>query len=571
MEQRCLTFGPFQLNSGTGTLLREGEPMPVGQRGIRLLEALLQRPGDVLTKAELMDAAWPNMAIEEANLSVQIASLRKILGPAPGGREWIATIPRVGYRFVPATSAPDETLSADIDGRPTATGGKPARPRWTSRGVRLATALMAIVVMAIAAFTYLRPGDVAPVATGPANPSLAVLPFDDMTGNPELGYFGEGVSNDIIVMLARVPDLHVVARNSSFRYKGHAVDIRRVGEELGATHVLEGSVRKEADRVRIVAQLVDARTGQHVWAERFDRTGADPWALQDEVTERIVAALVGNRGMLARARFLEAWGKDSANLQEYDYLLRANGLNVELDPEAQRQAIAILKEGVSRFPRSGLLKVSLAGHHVARHARWWSDHPDPAEEFRWAGELAREALAQPTASPLTRTLGHLVLGYANLVEGRFDQALTDAETAMALSPYDGAMAHYLGEIPIGVGKPELALEWAERAMALHPAGDPRLPGVVTIKAWALSRQGRFEEALALTNDTRGMLPNVHIMRANVLTALGRPDEAKKEIETLLKLDPGATQARFRKRFFYFDPQVIEQIVESLAAAGLPEN
>lgn len=560
MEQGCPSFGPFRLNSANGTLLREGEPLPVGQRGIRLLEALLRRPGEVLTKAELMDAAWPDMAIEEANLSVQIASLRKALGPAPGGGEWIATIPRVGYRFVPATAGPGEAYAAAADS---------AR----SHGWRRAAGIVAAIALAAAfvGFATLRSDDVAPAAVEPADPSLAVLPFDDMTGNPELGYFGEGVSNDIIAMLARVPDLNVVARNSSFAYKGQALDVRRLGEELGATHVLEGSVRKDADRVRIVAQLVDARTGRHVWAERFDRTGPDPWALQDEVTERIVAALVGHRGMIARAQFRDAWGKDSANLEEYDYVLRANGLNVDLDPEAQRQAIAILHEGLSKFPRSGLLKVSLAGNYVARHTRWWSDNPDPAEEFRWAGELARQALAEPMASPLTRRLGHLVLAYANLTEHRFDRALAEAEAAMALSPYDGAMAHYLGEIPIGVGRPELAIEWAERAMALYSANDPRLPGVVTIKAWALFRQGRFEEALALMSDTRGMLPNVHILRANLLIALGRPDEAKREIETLLELAPGSTQAQLRTRFFYFDPETIEQVIAGLAAAGLPEN
>ena len=570
MERHCLTFGPFQLDTTTGILLRGTEPLPVGQRGISLLHALLQRPGEVLTKAELLDAAWPGVAVEEANLSVQIASLRKALGPAPGGGEWIATIPRVGYRFVPVTNDTDGPQVAAV------VPVGPARLGWRQwlKGKRSAPAVAAIAAVAFAAlvgFAYVRSADVAPVAATAANPSLAVLPFDDMTGNPALGYFGEGVSNDIIVMLARVPDLNVVARNSSFMYGGEAVDVRRLGEELGATHVLEGSVRKEADRVRIVAQLVDARTGQHVWAERFDRTGTDPWAIQDEVTERIVAALVGQRGMLARAQFREAWGKDSAKLEEYDYLLRANGLNVDLDPQAQEQAIEILKEGVSKFPRSGMLKVSLAGHHVARHTRWWSDNPDPAAEFRWAGELAREALAEPAASPLTRRLGHLVLAYSHMVERRFDQALADAEAAMALSPYDGAMAHYLGEVPVGAGRPELAIEWAERAMALYPAGDPRLPGVVTIKAWALSRQGRLEEALALTRDTRGMLPNIHIMRANVLTALGRPDEARREIDILLEREPGASQAAFRRRFFYFDPESLEQYIVGLAAAGLPEN
>ena len=560
MEQGCPSFGPFRLNSADGILLREGEPLPVGQRGVRLLEALLRRPGEVLTKAELMDAAWPDVAVEEANLSVQMASLRKALGPAPGGGEWIATIPRVGYRFVPAPADPDNTDAA-----------APAHGVG-SRGWRGVAALAAIILAVIVGgFAWLRSGEVAPPAAAPGNPSLAVLPFDDMTGNPETGYFGEGVSTDIIAMLARVPDLSVVARNSSFAYKGQAVDVRKLGEELGATHVLEGSVRKDDDRVRIVAQLVDARTGQHVWAERFDRTGPDPWALQDEVTERIVATLVGIRGTLAMARYREAWGKDSADLQEYDYFLRASALDIDLDPDAMLQAMAIIREGLARFPQSGILKATLAVSYVGRHARWWNDDPDPAEGFRQAGVLAREALAGPNVSPLTQRLGHLTLAYVNLVEGRFDQALREAETTIALSPYDGAMAHYLGEIFIGIGRPGLAIEWADRAVAFYPANDPRLPGILTVKAWAMLHEGRFEEVLALTGDTRGMLPNIHVLRANAFTALGRPDEAKKEIGTLLELQPGATQAGVRHRFFYYEPELIERSIKALAAAGLPEN
>jgi adenylate cyclase len=560
MEQRGLTFGPFQLNSANGTLLREGEPLHIGQRGIRLLDALLRRPGEVLTKAELLDAAWPDATIEEANLSVQIASLRKALGPAPGGNEWIETIPRVGYRFVPATDGSNDGVVAAAQ----------VAPR--SPGMRKAAAVAAVALAIVAAgFASMRFGEVAPASVGPENPALAVLPFDDMSGSSGPSYLGQGVSNDIISMLARIPDLPVVARSSSFAYKGRAVDVRQVGEELGATHVLEGSVRKEADRIRIVAQLVDAKTGQHVWAERFDRTGDDPWAIQDEVTERIVVTLAGHAGTLARTQYREAWGKDSATLQEYDYVLRANALIVHPDPVTHRQAMAILQEGVSRFPESGILKVSLAAAYVGRHARWWSDSPDPAEDFRQAAALVRGPLADPEASPMTRRLGHVVLAFANLTERKFDQALMEAEAAMALSPYDGAMIHWVGEVAVSVGRPELALEWVDRVAALYPRDDPRLPGLLSIRAWALVHEGKFEEALAVTSDTRGMLPQIHILRATILSALGRPEEAKKEIETLLTLDPSASQARFRQRFFYFDPEIIEGRIMHLAAAGLPEG
>ena len=155
-------------------------------------------------------------------------------------------------------------------------------------------------------------------------PSVAVLPFDDLSADQNLGYLGDGVAEDIITALSRFPDLVVVARSSSFAYKGKAVDIRQVGKELGVDYVVEGSVRKDGDKIRIVSQLIDTKNGEHVWAERFDRSGTDPWALQDEVTGMIVSAITGEKGALKQAQYRQAWGKDATTLEEYDYYLRGH-------------------------------------------------------------------------------------------------------------------------------------------------------------------------------------------------------------------------------------------------------
>jgi TolB-like protein/DNA-binding winged helix-turn-helix (wHTH) protein len=403
MDEQRLAFGPFRLNDANGTLLRDGEPLPVGQRAVRVLKALLEHPGEVLTKSELMDAAWPDATVEEANLHVQIASLRKILGPAPDGGEWIATIPRVGYRFVPDREARDLAPIAPAG----ANDNKDIAPWWLPlrrpHAARWLAAVTGVIFLAmIVGFALLRPVE-APqaVAAGP-NASIAVLPFDEMSGDPDLAYFGFGVSEDITAMLARVPNLTVVARNSAFQYRGQAVDVRRIGEELGATHVLEGSVRKDADRLRIVAQLIDARTGRHVWADRFDRTGTDPRALQDEVTQKIVSALAGNAGTLALQQYAEAWGKDHANLQEYDYLLRSLSRIALGTPESADMAEATLAEGLARFPNSSLLKAQAAATVMWRFGRGWSHSENPLEDIRRAGDMAREALSDPRGSPMLR-------------------------------------------------------------------------------------------------------------------------------------------------------------------------
>lgn len=199
------SFGPFVLDAGRGLLQRDGKSVAIGQRGRALLEALLDAEGGTVTKADLMDRAWPGTIVEEGNLTVQIAALRKSLGTAPDGQEWIATVPRQGYRLIRPASA-----------------------------AREADAVLS------------------------AKPALAVLPFANLSGDPDQDWFADGVVEDIITALSRFRSFAAIARNSSFVYKGRAVDIRQVAKELGVRYVLEGSVRRAGDRLRITAQLVEA-------------------------------------------------------------------------------------------------------------------------------------------------------------------------------------------------------------------------------------------------------------------------------------------------------------------------
>ena len=213
VQGQSFAFGPFVFSLEAGTLLRHNSRIPVGYRGLLLLAALAKRPGEVLTKSELMDTAWPGKIVEESNLTVQIAALRKILGPAPDGAEWITTVPRLGYR-----------LTAAIE-------------TFEGAGLRIEN-----------------------------KPSLAVLPFDNASGEPEQGYFADGITEDIITELSKFSGLFVVARNSSFVYKHKVVDIRQVARELGVRYVLEGSVRRAGNRLRITGQLIEGTAGTHVWA-----------------------------------------------------------------------------------------------------------------------------------------------------------------------------------------------------------------------------------------------------------------------------------------------------------------
>src|SRR5919106_1049021 len=289
MQGSRFAFGPFVLDSGAGTLLRNDVPVAVGYRGLKLLAALVGRPGEILGKAELMDAAWPGTAVEEGNLTVQIALLRKLLGPAADGGEWIATVPRVGYRFTGAI----EQL-----------GGAKRKPL--------------------------------PL---PDKPSIAVLPFVNVSNDPEQEPFADGLTEDLITDLSRISGLFVIARYSAFAYKGKAMDVRGIAQDLGVRYLLEGSARRAAGRVRINAQLVDAVSSDHLWAERFDRSLEDIFAVQDEVTGKIVEALLGRlRAPPPRNR--------PKNLEAYDLCVRARKL-IDDSPQTAREAHLMLTRAVS--------------------------------------------------------------------------------------------------------------------------------------------------------------------------------------------------------------------------------
>ena len=225
-------FGPFRLDASAEILFRGADPLPVGRRAVGVLRKLLEHPGVPVSKDSLMQAAWPGLAVEEGNLTVQIAALRRVLGEEPGADRWIETLPRRGYRFVGAVTASNGSALST-----------PASER------------------------------AAPPHSG--KPSIAVLPFQNMSEAPDQDNFADGLVEEIITALSRIRRFFVIARNSTFTYKGRAVDVRQVGKELGVSYVLEGSVRRVGNRIRITAQLLDAISGTHLWADRFESTIED--------------------------------------------------------------------------------------------------------------------------------------------------------------------------------------------------------------------------------------------------------------------------------------------------------
>jgi TolB-like protein/Tfp pilus assembly protein PilF len=387
-----------------------------------------------------------------------------------------------------------------------------------------------------------------------------------MSPEKNFGYLGDGVADDIISMLARAPDVSVVARNSFFTYKGKATDVRQIGKELGVSYVLEGSVRKEADKIRIIAQLIDTRSDEHVWAQRYDKATTDPWALQDEVTGQIIATLAGETGQLKKAQYREAWGKDTTSLGEYDYYLRGHDIFLSAVDKAQAdRAGEIWREGLAKYPDSDLLKISLGWYHYIAPFSFWSD--DPAADYRAAGKLTREVLAHDNLSPLVRKLAHWLMAFVLAQERNFEGARKEATGAAELAPYDAQMLDHLAVVKLMVGEVDEALEWLDSA----DARDPSLAEISNYRrGWAYTLQNRNEQAVAALKQGVDAVDTPLLLAINYVR-LGHLDEAKSSVQVALKIDPTFTQARWRVGYFYSDPSIVEREVADLAKAGLLEK
>ncbi|MDX8452192.1 winged helix-turn-helix domain-containing protein [Mesorhizobium sp. VK9D] len=502
MQGSRFAFGPFVFDPAAGTLLRGDVPVAVGHRGLKLLEALVARPGEILAKAELMDAAWPGTAVEEGNLTVQIAQLRKLLGPAADGGEWIATVPRVGYRFTGAVEKLDGTQQRPL-----------------------------------------------PL---PDKPSIAVLPFVAFGSDPEQESFADGLTEDLITDLSRIGGLFVIARNSVFAYKGRAMDVRMIAKDLGVRFLLEGSARRAAGRVRINAQLVDAVSGEHLWAERFDRSLEDIFAVQDEVTAKIVEALLGRlRAPPARNR--------PRNFEAYDLCVRARKL-IDDSPQTAREAHLMLTRAISLDPDYAEAYRWLAMNHWMGWVHWGQ----PVEPNRSVAlELARKAVAiDPNDAGCRWVLANL-LAY----ERRFEEADTEFARAIELDPNEADTWATLSDIEVLAGHVEDSLEHIRKAFRLNPYP----PSWYYLTLGAAQYAAREYEAAVetLRRDETYRTSSRRFLAAS-LAQLGRLDEARAEVEMFLVANPHFTTSHWVWTEPFRDDATLKHFVDGFRKAGLPE-
>jgi TolB-like protein len=426
--------------------------------------------------------------------------------------------------------------------------------------------IVAILVVALGAW-WLGRTDVeqqADVMQGSPQPSLAVLPLTNMGGDAALDYFSDGLTEDLTTQLARFPELGVVARNSAFAYKGKAVDVKQVGKELDARYVLEGSVRRAGDRVRITAQLIDAATGHHVWADRFDEEGADVFALQDRVVQKVAAAVAGERGRIRVAGYRQAWEKPDAELAEYDYFLRIHSLIFRFTREGMKEARRVALEGLGRFPSSALIRIKLGWVDLQFARRGWSD--DPARDLGEAYRLAEEAMRTANLPTMARLHGHWLLA---MLHGRYThdarQMEAEAEAALTMAPGDAEVRTVLCEPYVLVGLAEKGVALVRRALDQDPALNAA-PWPHGFLAFAYFANRQYEEAIAAAGKASG---GATLMAASSNAALGRLDEARTALGEALAREPGLTLAEIRRRYPFRNPADLDHLLENLRKAGLP--
>jgi adenylate cyclase len=394
-----------------------------------------------------------------------------------------------------------------------------------------------------------------------ATASIAILPFTNMSGDPEQEYFSDGISEDIITDLSKIAGLTVIARNSSFTYKGRSVDIRTVGRELGVRSVLEGSIRRAGNRVRITAQLIDAGNGAHLWADRYDRDLTDIFAVQDDVTRRIVEALKITLSPAEKQRLADT---ETSNIKAYDCVLRGREfmLGKEKNLETFQKAVKYFKEALENDPNYSVAYACLGFGYMFDYQNRWTEDPDKSLPI--AKEYARQAIEKDPNEPLARCVSALAASY----EKDLDRAEAEIEVALKLNP-SLALAHNLrGTIWTFSGQPLDAIPEIEQAMRLDPAVSPQFLHFLGL-AYLMAE--KYETAAALLRQRIILVPNTDFSRAILTSALGHLGEiedARRVWAELMEINPKYSFFAHVGRQPFKRKEDVERIAEGLRKAGV---
>lgn len=527
-------FEDYLLDEERRELTLRGQVVTVGPQVFDLLLLFVNNPDRVLSKDDLLKAVWNGRIVSESTITSHINAVRKAIGDTGEEQRLVRTVARKGYRFVGQIKVGGNGQARQPD-RPAIDERSPTTPKEMPSSLVL-----------------------------PDKPSITVLPFQNLSGDPEQEYFADGIVEDLIAALSRIRWLFVIARNSSFTYKGQTVDAKGISQALGVRYLLEGSVRKCGKRVRITGQLIDATSGTHIWAERFEGALNDLFELQDQITQSVVGAIAPQ---LERAEIERAKRKPTESLDAYDYYLRAMAKLHNGTREALDEALPLFYKAIELDGEFASAYGMAAWCHFWRKINGWMT--DQAQEIAEGVRLARLAvtLGRDDAVALTRgghALSHLT--------GDVDGGIALLDRARLLNP-NLAPAWFLGGILRALrGETDAAIEHLTHAVRLSPL-DPEMFRMQVGMALAHFFAGRLDLATEWAEKGLGNLPSflppVALLAASHALS-GRMDKARLAMQRLRELDPALRLCNLKGWLPIQRPEDFARFADGLRLAGLPE-
>jgi len=510
-------FARFEVLPVARQVLAAGKPLVLGDRAFSVLLCLIEQRDGIVSKDNLMKWVWPGRVVEDNNLSVQISALRKLFGS-----QVVVTVPGRGYRF-----------AADVS--------------------QVMTPALAPVLEDLSL---------------PDKPSIAVLPFADLSRQPESDYFSDGITEDIITELSRFHTLFVIARNSAFSYRDRSVDVRTVARELGVRYVLEGSIRRATNRIRVTAQLIDGLTGNHIWAEKYDRVLEDVFAVQEDVTQAIVAAIAPQVEGFETGRVRDA---RPGNRSAYQLAMRGWAAAwVALsqgDTVARDQALSFAREALVIDPRCGAALRTIA------FAQWQHIYSNGTASVAQALSEGMSAATRAIAIDPEDHIAYLWKGMLTLLSGQPQAGLADVRRAHELNPNDALALGYLGMVEALFGNPLKGIEYATAALRLSPR-DPVHPSLLNTLGWVYFSAGEYAKGADVTQRCLGEAPAFAPPRlCLVLNLIGLAEiaRAKVEFQDWSRQAPALVEVRLSGQWLSSDPEYCQRATTFLRiAAGLED-
>ena len=553
-EKKGFFVGKWRVTPDENTVSLDDQTVHLEPLTMQTLVFLASRAGEVVSRTELEQAVWKGAMVSYDSVTNTVIKLRKALGDNARNPTYIATIPKRGYQLI-AEVRQESQLAADAPG--SAVGSEKTGGRGRTRSVT--AALLALLVVGLA---YLISSDRLQISVpNEATPTIIVLPFENLGESPESETFADGMTEDIITDLSGVAGIRVLASNTSFSYKGKQPSPQQIREDLNADYLLEGSIRRQGDSLRINAQLVDTRSASQVWARRFDRRTEQTFALQDELTGQIVDNLSVTLSPQEESRLAH---KATNNLLAYDHFLEGQRLSRVGTRETNIEAQAAYRTAIEADPAYGRAYGALAYNLSFSYLFGWTDRP--METIDRALDLAQKGVDLDPSIPQT----YWSLGYVHLTRREFDKAQVAVSKALQIAPNYADGYGLLALIQNNMDDAESAIANIRKGMALNPHYTWDYPYNLGRAHYIL---GQYDKAVELLEAAKTRNPNalpIRRMLAATYVRTGRDDDAEWEVEEIQTLSPQETLSHLKKTRISNQTESFRRVLEDLRKAGLPE-